>query len=264
MEPAPSPPTKTPPIATERAPEDVLLVGASRVGSWPRAAMAVAVVTAVAAAVSRWGPRSSSGTLIGALFLVAVWLIVLRRDEVEAREYGLSLGGLLDREPLHLPTMVAATGRALGWALLMALVFFPPFVLGYHWLWSPWARHPFHLHLSSRLVNEAAAQVLAVALPEEAFYRGVVQTELRSSSPFSSSNRGQLLWAIPVTSFLFALGHVATEPNLGRLAVFFPSLVFGVLRARTGGIGAGVLFHALCNLLVYVLADGYGLIPLVK
>ena len=44
--------------------------------------------------------------------------------------------------------------------------------------------------------------------------------------------------AILVTSVIFALGHVATLPYAARLAVFFPSLLFGLLRARTGGIGA--------------------------
>ena len=35
----------------------------------------------------------------------------------------------------------------------------------------------------------------------------------------------------------FALGHVATEVHPNRLAVFFPSLLFGYLRTRRGGIG---------------------------
>jgi membrane protease YdiL (CAAX protease family) len=43
--------------------------------------------------------------------------------------------------------------------------------------------------------------------------------------------------------------------------VFFPALVFGWMRARTGGIGAAVLFHALCNIFSATLARGYGLGP---
>jgi hypothetical protein len=31
------------------------------------------------------------------------------------------------------------------------------------------------------------------------------------------------------------------------------------MRARTGGIGAGVLFHAMCNLFSAMLGRGYGL-----
>ena len=64
-----------------------------------------------------------------------------------------------------------------------------------------------------------------------------------------------------VTSAVFALGHLATVPEPARLAVFFPSLAFGWLRARTGGIGAGVLYHASCNLFASFLGRGYGLLP---
>ena len=42
-----------------------------------------------------------------------------------------------------------------------------------------------------------------------------------------------------------------------RLAVFFPSLVFGFLRVRTRGIGASMLFHALCNLFSAYLLHSY-------
>jgi membrane protease YdiL (CAAX protease family) len=50
-----------------------------------------------------------------------------------------------------------------------------------------------------------------------------------------------------------------TEPNVQRLAVFFPALLFGWLRARTRGIGAPVLFHALCNILASTLTRGYNM-----
>ena len=64
--------------------------------------------------------------------------------------------------------------------------------------------------------------------------------------------------SILVTSVLFALGHLATELDANRLGVFFPALLFGWLRARTGGIGAGVAFHALANLFTAFLARSYG------
>jgi hypothetical protein len=41
-----------------------------------------------------------------------------------------------------------------------------------------------------------------------------------------------------------------------RAATFFPALVFGVLRARRGGIGAAVWFHFLCNVLAELLFLG--------
>ncbi len=61
-----------------------------------------------------------------------------------------------------------------------------------------------------------------------------------------------------MTSAIFALGHLLTIHDPGRLAVFFPSLVFGWLRARTGGVGASIAFHALCNLFSATLLQAYG------
>jgi membrane protease YdiL (CAAX protease family) len=46
-------------------------------------------------------------------------------------------------------------------------------------------------------------------------------------------------------------------PNPQRLAVIFPALVFGWMRARTGSIVPGALFHALCNLFADVLHTSY-------
>ena len=63
--------------------------------------------------------------------------------------------------------------------------------------------------------------------------------------------------AILVTSVVFALGHFATIHEPARLAVFFPSLAFGFLRARTGGVGAGIVFHAACNVFSELLGKGF-------
>ncbi len=62
-----------------------------------------------------------------------------------------------------------------------------------------------------------------------------------------------------VGAIVFALGHVATVHLPVRLAVFFPALLFGWLRARTGGVGASILFHAFCNVYSQTLGRGFGL-----
>jgi len=62
-----------------------------------------------------------------------------------------------------------------------------------------------------------------------------------------------------VAAAIFAVGHVLTIRHPARLAVFFPALVFGWLRARTKGVGAPVLFHAACNIFSAALMRGYGL-----
>jgi membrane protease YdiL (CAAX protease family) len=107
-------------------------------------------------------------------------------------------------------------------------------------------------------VDEIAAQVLAVALPEEMFYRGYLQSKLDEVWPPKQRILGTLVGpGLLVTSAIFAAGHLVTTPHPARLAVFFPSLMFGWLRARTGGVGAGILFHAACNLLTVYLGRGY-------
>jgi membrane protease YdiL (CAAX protease family) len=54
------------------------------------------------------------------------------------------------------------------------------------------------------------------------------------------------------TQALFAAGHLVTlQP--WRLATFFPGLLFGWLRARTGGVVAPAVAHALSNLLLLFL-----------
>ena len=41
------------------------------------------------------------------------------------------------------------------------------------------------------------------------------------------------------------------------LTRFFPGLVFGWMRARSGSILPGVLFHALCNLYIETLGRSF-------
>jgi membrane protease YdiL (CAAX protease family) len=109
------------------------------------------------------------------------------------------------------------------------------------------------------VADEALGQFLVIALPEEAFYRGYLQTSLDDAWPPRLRILGaQLGPGVLVTSVVFALGHVATEVHPNRLSVFFPSLLFGYLRTRRGGIGSAAAFHALCNLFASFLARSYG------
>lgn len=109
------------------------------------------------------------------------------------------------------------------------------------------------------LLNLVLVQLLLVALPEEVFYRGYLQTRLDAVFPRTRRLFGveihpaSLFW----TSALFALGHFLVIPHPQRLAVFFPSLLFGWLRAAGGGVAAGVLYHAACNLLVEIAGAFY-------
>lgn len=110
------------------------------------------------------------------------------------------------------------------------------------------------LRLDWAFVDRAAGQLIQTALPEEYFFRGYLQTRLEQVWPARWRVAGGGIGkALVVTSLLFALGHVIVDFRPLRLAVFFPSLLFGWLRSATGSIGAAVLFHACCNILIDVL-----------
>lgn len=205
-------------------------------------------------------PLEHAATGVGLAFLAATYFCALRSNDPDAaRHFGLSLGGLLDPEPLGASRLVADAGKALGWAVAVAVVILPPFWAGYVLWWSPsQSFDPGGLPT----IDDVLGQLLVIALPEEAFYRGYLQTALDDAWPPKHRVLGARVGAgLLVASVLFALGHFATLVHPSRLAVFFPSLLFGWLRAKTGGIGSSVAFHATCNLFASFLARSYGLSP---
>jgi membrane protease YdiL (CAAX protease family) len=225
-----------------------------------RTLAAAAATTAAVTAVSIIAPREYAGTLVGLSFLAATWWLVLRRDEDTIRAHGLALGGLFEPAPLSLRRLAREAGAAVAWTLLLCAIVFPPFWYGYRIYWG--AQAPFAFRLPAAPLDEIAAQLLVVALPEEAFFRGYLQSALDQAWRPRWRVLGAMLgpgWL--VSAAIFAVGHVLTIQHPARLAVFFPALAFGWLRARTGGVGAPTLFHAACNLFSATLARGYGLSP---
>ena len=225
---------------------------------------------ALAKGLSRVEP---SGLLAANLAGVAAVLFVVLPDRIlRARgedwpDYGVPLHGLRD----------ARTWRAFGKgalvALLVAAVVLPPFAaafLGFAELLprlpaglaralAPYAGAP---RLSFRLPEGfallALVQLVVVALPEEMLYRGFVQTALARRAPGRGVTvLGARLGAgFLLTQVLFAAGHlVALQP--WRLGTFFPGLLFGWLRERTGGLAAPVVLHALSNLFLATLEASF-------
>lgn len=216
------------------------------------------LVTLLVTALSWLLPPRFAATGVGLGFLGATWWMVLRGTETDVRHHGLAMGGLFETTPLDPRRILRESLAALAVALLAALVIFPPFVAGYRVYWH--TTQPFALRLPATFLDDIPNQLLGIALPEEAFFRGYLQTALDDAWP----PRWRLLGAhvgpsLLVTSAIFAVGHLLTEPHPSRLAVFFPSLLFGWMRARTGGIGSSMIFHACCNLFVIVLARSFGL-----
>lgn len=209
---------------------------------------------------------------IAAVFLGSA-LVMARRTPGGAARFGIELGGLLEptdaddarpEGPLGLYDLartiraaLPSAARETGVALAIAAIVFPPFVVGF-WLWHG-PTHAFVPRMPPDFLSFTLSQIVLVGLPEEALFRGYVQTRL--SDHFTARRRvlGVEL-SIPawiLQSVLFALVHLTTEPNVQKLAVFFPGLLFGWLRARRGGIGASIVLHALSNVLAEVLVTGW-------
>jgi len=143
-------------------------------------------------------------------------------------------------------------GRGLFEYLLYALIAVPLGLwlgfLHFHGIWpSP-----------LRAITAFVFTFLFIAIPEELFFRGYLLERLEQVWPPTRRLLGAPVGlALLVCSALFALGHVLVVPNPQRLAVFFPALIFGWMRARTGSLAAGAAFHALCNLLSDVLHTSF-------
>jgi membrane protease YdiL (CAAX protease family) len=223
------------------------------------ATAASAAVTAAVTAASTFVPEKYVATSVGFVFLAATWLLVWRKDDAWVLRAGLTLGGVVMPGKLAGATLARSFVTALSWAAAAAVVTFVPFLIGWRWWWGP--RQHFTLHVAPLdALNEALGQLVVIALPEEAFYRGYLQSRLDDAwAPRVRIFGAQVGPALFVASAIFALGHMATIHQPARLAVFFPSLLFGWLRARTGGIGASLFFHAACNLFSEALGRGYGL-----
>lgn len=108
------------------------------------------------------------------------------------------------------------------------------------------------------IANFIVTQIGVVALAEEFFYRGYVQSRFDHTWAPRWKVLGAALgpgWIL--TSLFFAVGHLADSFNPMRLLTFFPGLWFGWARARTGNVYAAMFLHAASNLLIAVLQGQY-------
>lgn len=226
--------------------------------------LAVGVVVSLGATVISLGaPDEHAASLVGLVFLASTYWLTLRRSAPRpVSEYGLSFGGLLEPEPVAVGRVARDFAAALGIAVAAALVVFPAFAAAFP-LYHRGARAfsaTAGLSGLSPIVDFLLGQLLVVALPEEVFFRGYLQTELGARLEAKPSLRDPAAWlSIALTSALFALGHFATIQHPARLAVFFPSLLFGALRVVSGGVGSSIFLHALSNTLSAFLFAAYGL-----
>jgi membrane protease YdiL (CAAX protease family) len=103
-----------------------------------------------------------------------------------------------------------------------------------------------------------AIELLVVALPEELYFRGYLLGRFELLWPAKRRLFGAPFGkAIVVSSVVFALAHFVGEYRIDRLGPFFPALLFGLLRSRSGSVVAPIAYHAFCNLLSQLLTASY-------
>ena len=207
------------------------------------------------------GELAAVGT---ALLFFALALRAARKEPGGAERFGIDLGRIVDPGEHADEGLFRALRNALpsglreaGFAFGLAALVFPPFIVGFYFWHQP--TRAFQLSAPGDLASFVVGQFLMVALSEEAFFRGFVQTRLHDAwKPNRTILGAQLnVRVLVVQAALFALVHIATGWQLDRLATFFPGLVFGWMRAKRGGIGAALGFHALCNILADFLVRGW-------
>lgn len=234
-------------------------------------------VTAATAAITHLGAQlpgleGYQHLLVGGVFLIAA-VQLARREKDGMRRFGIDLEGLLEPAdpdderpagPLGLYDLGRALKRAVpsglketGVVLAICAIVFPPFVFGFQ-LWHEPSR-AFAFVLPDDFASFAATQLLVIALPEEAFFRGYVQTRLHDQLGEGRTILGVKVHVgvLVLQAALFAAIHFVSIPHPARLAVFFPALLFGVVRAWRGGIGAAMLLHAMSNVLAEILERGW-------
>jgi len=213
------------------------------VGLW-----AVGFLSIVAAFLLLGG--TSVPKLVATVGFLYLPLIPMRWRDEDYGDYGLSLRAW--REDLRLFLLLSAVVGPLfflGFAAFVEVLPHLPPALAKH-LTPLMGEARFQPRLPPRFGEWFIDQLFVVALPEEFFYRGYLQTRLRDAWPqgrkFLGGRLGPAFW---LTALLFALGHLAIF-QAWRLSVFFPALIFGWMRERTGTVIGAALFHAACNLYV--------------
>ncbi len=195
----------------------------------------------------------------------------LRRRVVEARR---SAGRRGARRRSGLEEWLAHYGRGarfrpralasdVGRALLVAVITFAPFAVAHHFWQVAMAGEGAHVTFRPTLPPDLwpllLKNVFLVALPEELFYRGFLETRLERLWPTRRFVLGVPLGrAVIVASAMFALGHWLGEwGNPARLAPFFPAFLFSMLARRGSSITGAVLYHGLSNAFSATLLAGY-------
>ena len=97
-------------------------------------------------------------------------------------------------------------------------------------------------------------QFIFVAVAEEAFFRGYVQTNIQCliTTAIHRNAAFMALTSVIISAAIFALFHSLLFGNIVSMITFFPGLILGWLFIKTKSLLAPILFHGLANV-VYAL-----------
>lgn len=142
---------------------------------------------------------------------------------------------------------------------ITSLIVFPLFALATHaWMTVVYSAEGPVYRMFPDFWHFFAFQFIMIALPEEFFFRGYVQSSLNTVLPKKWKILGvKLGWSWIITALVFAFAHSLVVLRWWHFAIFFPALLFGYLRERTGSITAPVLFHGASNVIMNVIANMY-------
>lgn len=156
-----------------------------------------------------------------------------------------------------------ARPRGLGLAILVSLLLLGAYVLVVRAVAGP----PAGTIDAGEVATRFAFDLVFVALPEEYFFRGVLQPGLdrRPARRLLGAPVGR---GLVLAALLFGACHVLFDLirgaplTLDRALVFLPGLWFGWLLARTGSIVPGIVAHAAANALRLACAQAWaGALP---
>jgi len=99
-------------------------------------------------------------------------------------------------------------------------------------------------------------QFMYVALSEEVFFRGYVQSNiLRLTTPMMGKLPRLHQWtSIVISAACFTVAHIIVQGQVISVLIFLPGLVLGWLFIRTRSLLAPILFHGLANACYLVIA----------
>ena len=99
-------------------------------------------------------------------------------------------------------------------------------------------------------------QFMYVAVAEEVFFRGYVQSNiLRLTNPGKGSQYRLWKWpSIVLSAACFAVAHIIIQGRITLALTFLPGLICGWLFIRTRSLFAPILFHGLANTCYLVMA----------